>query len=39
VFAQAIGHAARERVRERYLPPRFLAEHLEVVRSILSTPR
>jgi trehalose synthase len=39
VFAQAIGHAARERVRARYLPPHFLAAHLELVRSILSTPR
>ena len=34
-FAQAIGHAARERVRERFLPPHFLGAHLEVVRSIL----
>jgi trehalose synthase len=38
-FADAIGHAARERVRARYLPPHFLAAHLELVRSILSTPR
>jgi trehalose synthase len=38
-FAQAIGHAARERVRKRFLPPHFLGGHLELVRSILSTPR
>jgi trehalose synthase len=35
-FAQAIGHAARERVRKRFLPPHFLGGHLELVRSILT---
>jgi trehalose synthase len=34
-YAQAIGHAARERVRERFLPPHFLGAHLEVVQRIL----
>jgi len=38
-FAGAIGHAARERVRERYLPPHFLAAHLDLVRSVISMPR
>jgi trehalose synthase len=35
-FAQAIGHAARARVRGRYLPPHFLGAHLELVLRILS---
>jgi trehalose synthase len=35
-FARAMGHAARERVRERYLPPHFLGAHLEVLGSILA---
>jgi trehalose synthase len=34
-FAHAIGHAARERVRERYLPPHFLRAHLDLVLRIL----
>ena len=34
-FAQAIGHAARARVRARYLPPHFLGAHLELVQRIL----
>jgi trehalose synthase len=34
-FANAIGHAARQRVRKHFLPPRFLAAHLEVVLGIL----
>lgn len=34
-FAQAIGHAARARVRARYLPPHFLGAHLELVHRIL----
>jgi trehalose synthase len=34
-FAQAIGHAARARVRARYLPPHFLGAHLELVLRIL----
>ncbi len=34
-FANAIGHAARQRVRKHFLPPRFLADHLEVVLGIL----
>jgi trehalose synthase len=37
-FAQAIGHAARERVRSRYLPPHFVGAHLEVVRELLEGP-
>jgi trehalose synthase len=35
-FAQAIGHAARKRVRDRYLPPHFLGAHLELVDRILA---
>ena len=35
-FAQAIGHAARARVRGRYLPPHFLGAHLELVQRILT---
>jgi trehalose synthase len=42
-FAQAIGHAARERVRTRYLPPHFLGAHLGVIdrilREVLRQPR
>ena len=34
-FAQAIGHAALERVRERFLPPHFLGGHLDVIDRIL----
>ncbi len=34
-FASAVGHAARRRVRERFLPPHFLGAHLEVVLGIL----
>jgi trehalose synthase len=34
-FAQAVGHAARERVRDRFLPPHFLGGHLEVIDRIL----
>jgi trehalose synthase len=34
-FAQAIGHAARERVRGRFLPPHFLGGHLAVIDRIL----
>jgi trehalose synthase len=35
-FAQAIGHAARARVRARYLPPHFLGAHLELVQRIIT---
>ena len=35
-FAQAIGHAARRRVRARFLPPHFLGAHLELVDRILA---
>jgi len=35
-FAQAIGHAARARVRVRYLPPHFLGAHLELVHRIIT---
>jgi trehalose synthase len=34
-FAQAIGHAARERVRARFLPPHFLGRHLAVIDGTL----
>ena len=34
-FASAIGHAARKRVRERFLPPHFLGAHLKVVLGIV----
>ncbi len=35
-FAQAIGHAARHRVRARFLPPHFLGAHLELVDRIVT---
>jgi trehalose synthase len=35
-FAQAIGHAARERIRSRFLPPHFLGAHLELIDRILT---
>jgi trehalose synthase len=35
-FAQAIGHAARARVRARFLPPHFLGAHLQLVLRILA---
>jgi trehalose synthase len=35
-YAQAIGHAARRRVRARYLPPHFLGAHLALVDRILT---
>ena len=38
VFAGAIGHASRERVRDRFLPPHFLGAHLRVVQGILDRP-
>ena len=34
-FAQAVGHAARARVRNRFLPPHFLGGHLGVIERIL----
>jgi trehalose synthase len=34
-FARAIGHAGRERVRSRFLPPHFLGRHLAVIDGIL----
>ena len=34
-FAQAVGHAARQRVRNRFLPPHFLGGHLAVIDRIL----
>jgi trehalose synthase len=34
-FAQAIGHAARARVRNRFLPPHFLGAHLSVIDRVL----
>jgi trehalose synthase len=36
-FAQAIGHAARQRVRARFLPPHFLGAHLELVDRIVAS--
>ena len=36
-FAQAIGHAARQRVRNRYLPPHFLGGYLSVIDRIIDT--
>jgi trehalose synthase len=36
-LAQAIGHAARQRVRNRFLPPHFLGGHLTVIERILET--
>ncbi len=38
-FASAVGHAARRRVRERFLPPHFLGAHLEVVLGIVDRER
>jgi trehalose synthase len=35
-FAQAIGHAARERIRNRFLPPHFLRAHLELIERTLA---
>jgi trehalose synthase len=37
-FAHAMGHAARERVRDRFLPPHFLSGHLALVRRVLGEP-
>jgi len=34
-FAQAVGHAARQRARDRFLPPHFLGGHLRVIDRIL----
>jgi trehalose synthase len=34
-FAQAVGHAARARVRNRFLPPHFLGGHLRLIDRIL----
>jgi trehalose synthase len=34
-FAQAVGHAARQRVRNRFLPPHFLGGHLGVIDRIM----
>jgi trehalose synthase len=36
-FAQAIGHAARQRVRARFLPTHFLGAHLELVDRIVAS--
>jgi trehalose synthase len=36
--AQAIGHAGRQRVRRRFLPPHFLAAHLDVIDRLLAEP-
>jgi trehalose synthase len=35
-FASAIGHGARERIRLRFLPPHFLAAHLELIDELLA---
>jgi trehalose synthase len=37
-FAHAMGHAARERVRDRFLPPHFLGGHLALVGRVLGRP-
>lgn len=34
VFADAIGHASRARVRDRFLPPHFLGAHLQVALAV-----
>jgi hypothetical protein len=40
--AAALGNAAHERVRERFLPPQYLAANLEVITAVagggLSSP-
>ncbi len=33
-FAQAMGHAGRERIRGHFLPPRFLSKHLDLATGI-----
>jgi trehalose synthase len=33
-LAAAIGHRARDRVRDRFLPPHFLAAHLELIAGV-----
>lgn len=38
-FASAVGHAARKRVRERFLPPHFLGGHLKAILGILDRER
>ena len=37
-FAHAMGHAARRRIRDRFLPPHFLGGHLALVARVLSRP-
>ena len=34
-YADAIGHAGRERIRERFLPTRFLRQYLELIDSLV----
>jgi trehalose synthase len=36
-FAQAIGHAGRQRVRNRFLPPHFLGAHLDLIDRVLTS--
>ena len=38
-LAHAMGHAARQRVRERFLPPHFLGGHLALVGRVLDRTR
>jgi trehalose synthase len=38
-FAGAIGHRAHDRVRELFLPPHFLAAHLELIDRVMSADR
>jgi trehalose synthase len=38
-FADAIGYAAHERIRTRFLPPHFLAAHLELIADVLAARR
>ena len=38
-FATAVGHAARKRVRERFLPPHFLGAHLKVLLRVVDLER
>jgi trehalose synthase len=37
--AERIGHAARERVREKFISPRSLLDYLGVIRKVLARPR
>jgi trehalose synthase len=35
-YAEGIGHAGRERIRQHFLPTRFLSQHLDLVNDVLA---